>query len=427
VLRENAAWFTRLRWFVIAAFLLTGLAAIWSPAAMNAIRPASPLIWPWHLALVLAVANVGFEAWVRRLRAGASQRAVEIVLWVQIAVDLGVLTSLVHAVGSTSTAIAFTYLFHIVLACIFFPRNKSLLVALLAAFLYMANVAAETLGILALPHSAHEAPLLLALSTVLVWFVVWYLVSTLSESVRQRDYQITRANEQLRAADAEKNQLMMQTTHDLKSPFSAIENYIQVLRFGHWDALSAEVRSVVEKIEARAQILRERIRDRLMLGELRSSRNGKMERVPVDLQAVVEAVLEDVREVAENRDVRLSTQLVPATVMGQKDGLQILLTNLLTNAVLYSHEGGEVRVETRDGDDGVTVAVQDDGIGIKEDALPRIFDEFYRTNEAARFNELSTGAGLTIVKEIAGRLGLTVTVDSTENVGTTFTVRLARA
>jgi two-component system phosphate regulon sensor histidine kinase PhoR len=107
-----------------------------------------------------------------------------------------------------------------------------------------------------------------------------------------------------------------------------------------------------------------------------------------------------------------------------EEHLRMLLDNLLSNAVLYSHEGGTVHVTCAEQPDGgATLTVEDHGIGIVQEKLPRIFDEYYRTDEAARFNKESTGLGLTIVRHVAEAHGIGVRVESRLGEGTKFRLR----
>ena len=106
----------------------------------------------------------------------------------------------------------------------------------------------------------------------------------------------------------------------------------------------------------------------------------------------------------------------------------MLLDNLLSNAVSYSHEGGSIYVECdRPAGAGPTVTIEDHGIGIPEHKLPLIFNEYYRTDEAARFNKESTGLGLTIVKHIAQQYGIDLCVESRVDEGTKFVLQIPRS
>ena len=436
VLLHNARWFTKVRWIVVSVFLAMGLAGHLIPGMMRNLGVVPPTRWPFILAGVIALANVLFRALVRRLKEDAPRRAVEVNIWLQIVVDMLLVTILVHIVGSTTTFIPFTYLFHIVLACIFFQPRHSLAVTFLAAGLYFLLVVLELSGIWPVSGILADTPrahlqdktlfVVFAGSAVLVWFGVWYLVSTLSEAVRKRDQQLDAANERLIQADREKNRQVLRTTHGLKAPFSGIESNIQVLRFQYWDEIPESVRTIINRIEVRAQTLSERIKQILVLGDLKSQPTREDRSVPVDLQSVIHAVVEDLAEKTKDRRIALDVRISPATVLGNMEELIILFSNLVANAIFYSHEGGRVEVSARQDADDVHVSVSDHGIGIRDEALPHIFDEYFRTEEAARFNKLSTGLGLAIVKETVRNLGLRIKVASELGKGTTFEVRVPK-
>lgn len=435
VLVNNAQWFIRIRWLAVGVLAFTAVAGNLIPGIIRELGFAPPLKWPWLLAGVLAAANAGFAALARKLTADSPLRRAEGNIWLQIIVDLAVVTILVHIVGSTTTFISFIYLLHVVLACIFFSIKKSLLVTLLAANSYLFCVILEISGVwpaagILLQAGYPREPLTLnttfAVSAVLIWLVVWYLVSHLAETLRQRDQEFISANEALIRANQEKNQQVLRTTHDLKAPFSGIESNIQILRLQHWETMPEAVRAILQNIELRAQVLRERIRDIFVLGELRSQATPEPQPGPVNIQAVLKAVQEDLAEKAQSRQITLQINVPAITVRGSVKPLAILFSNVIANAIIYSREGGEVQVAAREDAATVAIAVVDHGIGIRADALPHIFEEYFRTNEAARFNNLSTGLGLAIVKEVAHKLGLGLKVSSEPGRGTTFEVFLPK-
>ena len=259
VLLHNARWFTKLRWIAVSAVILAGLAGTFAPAFFRGIGLVPPVRWPWILAAVLVAANCLFTILAGRLRDDSSQSAIKATIWLQIVIDLIVLTVLVHIVGSTTTFVSFAFLFHIALACIFFPPRESLLVAVLASGLFGACVVLETFEIVhaggmvahapSVPHSGRLLNLAFAGTAVFIWFIVWYLVSALSEAVRRRDRQLRAANERLMKADQEKTLQVLRTTHELKAPFSGIESNIQILKLQHWNEIPESVRGIVERIE----------------------------------------------------------------------------------------------------------------------------------------------------------------------------------
>ncbi len=212
------------------------------------------------------------------------------------------------------------------------------------------------------------------------------------------------------------------TTHELKSPFSDIETLIMVLKFKYWDEIPESVREIIGRIEAKSHMLRERISEILILGNLRIKPADKAEVTSVDIKEIIGSVLENVKEEAERRKITVNVDVPHRAVNGNKEHLNILFSNLIMNAIVYSHENGVVDVYTELHGDELHLYVSDHGIGIRDDALPHIFDEYFRTTEGVRFNKRSTGLGLSIVKEIVKNHKFGIKVKSELNRGTTFEI-----
>ena len=435
ILLHNAHWFTHVRWIVVATFALVGFAGYAAPGLFRAVGLEPPRAWLLQLTGTVAAVNLLFSILARQLTEESPLIVLRSQLWLQILADLLAVTVLVHNVGSVDTFIAFTYLFHIVLACIFFSLKDSFLVTTLATGMYLACVAVEISGygnaarIFVDTPAVHQitprTAILMASSAVIVWFVVWYFAATLSQAVRSRDAKLLAANAQLVQADEQQNRMVLRTVHDLKAPFTGIESNIQLMRVEYWDQISEPVREIVGRIAVRAQTLRKRIRDILLLGDLKSGRARPEQAVRVDMRAMLEEVVEPLTEKAESRHVGLDRRSVlPVVVVTQKKRLAILISNLLDNAISYSREGGTVEVATVREPETICLRISDHGIGIEDDVLPHIFDEYYRSPEAAAFNKSSTGLGLAIVKEVAQQLALLITVISAHGKGTTFEIRI---
>lgn len=436
VLVKNALWFTRLRWLVVGALLLAegliGAFRVGSATGLDAWQ-GMPIL----LAGGLILGNLGFQAHIRSLkRAPRPDAAVYANLRIQIVLDLIVLTCVVHLVGSVETFVPFAYLFHIVLACIFFSRRDSFLVVLMAAVLYIGCVALESTGTLE-PAGVHSLifghdvertwldvtiQVGLALTT---WVVVWYLASRLVANVRARDQEIHLAYEQLIEAGRAKARHMLRTTHELKGPFAAIHTNAQLLLRGTCGHLSPETRAVVAKIQARSNKLSNQILEMLQLASLRSEDGPGLRASEVPLAALLERVIRSAEPDARARRVVIEAALEPVTVRGSEDQLEMMFTNVIANAHLYSHEGGVVRVTLRPGRaGGAEVTVTDHGIGIKADKLSHVFEEYYHTDEAVRHNRMSTGLGLAIVRHVAFSHQIAIEVQSEPGTGTTVTLRI---
>ncbi len=434
ILLHDARWFTQIRWAVIVSLLGLGLAGILCPAALaerfGFVLPVCG--WPFILSLVLVLLNLLNLGWLATVKEHTPDAAIVANLWFQIVCDLVVLTVLAYFMGLTDTPIAFAFLFHIVLACIFFGRRDSFLVTLIGTVLFVGAVVLAATG--ALPRCSilklggcggNVAVVVHTGFTVFVWLVVWYLASSISDMVRRRDFELAAANERLQQADEEKNRHMLRVTHDLKAPFSGIENFIQALKFVHWEELPEDARAIIGKIEARSTTLRARIGEILTLGRLRSDLASGSSHQAITLNTLLADIVDELEGLAAEKDVTIVLDAMALSVESDPRQLKILFMNLVSNAISYSQDHGKVEVSVREGKQ-IAVDVRDYGIGIREDALPHVFEDFYRSKEAARFNPKSTGLGLAAVRQVAENLGLTIGVESQEGEGTLFCVQIPR-
>jgi signal transduction histidine kinase len=360
----------------------------------------------------------------------------ELNLWCQIILDLMLLTAVVHFVGSLETFISFTYLFHIVLACIFFSRRKSLAVTIIASSMYIGCIWLESVGILS-PASLWADPTLPryvgralwktgtnVFSALAIWAVVWYLASHLSAAVRDGDRRLAETNRRLVLAHQEKARHMLRTTHELKAPFAAIHANVQLLLKGYCGDLSPQVREVAERISARCRRLATEIQEMLQLANLSSTETVPAAAAALDLAPVIRWCVSQILPLAKERGVAIECDAQPALTIAVEDHIKMLFGNLLSNAVMYSHMNGKVLVRCRAEAGGESVAtIEDHGIGIPASKLPRVFDEYYRTEEAVNHNKESSGLGLAIVRQIAERQRVRVTVISEPGAGTTFLLR----
>jgi signal transduction histidine kinase len=431
MLVKNVQWFCFLRWFVIALLCAFGAAGM-IPSLMERMELVGPGIWPLAAAGILTLANVAFLLHARSPGRPPSARRIKANIWSQIVVDLLVLTAVVHFVGGMHTYAPFTYLFHIVLACVFFSRRASLLVTLISIALLAGVTAMELGGILApvtifhhwTPVTRNVAFYGLAFAGG-IWLAVWYLASHLSAIVRQRDDELDQTNLLLLKAQEERAQHMLRTTHQLKAPFSAIHANAQLLIKGYCGELPPEAVEVARGILARCNRLSNEIRSMLQLANLSSQSAPSPPLARLDVAAALSWCIGQLRPTAQEKGNVFDEDLQPAFALCVDDHLKMLFDNLLANAVAYSYPGGHIRVRCRPGaDGGAAVTISDDGIGIDPAKLPHIFEEYYRTHEAVKHNKESSGLGLAIVREVVQRHHIRLRVESRPGVGTTFELEL---
>jgi signal transduction histidine kinase len=231
-----------------------------------------------------------------------------------------------------------------------------------------------------------------------------------------------------RAAAEEANRLkdefIATLSHELRTPLNALMGWIWQLRHSRLDA-SAEQRAL-DSIERNTRIQAQLINDLLDIS--RASR-GKLplEMRLVDLQNVVAAAVESVREVIERNQLHLRLDVVAALVSGDQARLQQVVTNLLTNAIQYTPADGAISVRLSVDDDQAVVMVEDTGAGIEPSFLPYVFDQFRQGEGLTSRKHGGLGLGLSVVRQLVELHGGTVGVSSAgAGRGATFTVCLPR-
>jgi two-component system sensor histidine kinase SenX3 len=218
-------------------------------------------------------------------------------------------------------------------------------------------------------------------------------------------------------------------SHELKTPATSLKLLAESLE-ETLDEDPVQARLFAAQLKKETERLAHLITDLLDLARLESQEPTDYPTL-VDVRGVLMTVLARMRRVARKKDITLQWKrfgkAARYTVYGDETQLTSMFTNLVDNAVKYTPPGG--RVEVVGGSEGpeITIRVTDTGIGIPEGKIPRIFERFYRIDKARSKTTGGTGLGLSIVRHAAQNHGGRVTVESTPNEGSTFTVYLPRA
>jgi PAS domain S-box-containing protein len=228
------------------------------------------------------------------------------------------------------------------------------------------------------------------------------------------------------AAISARDQFLSIASHELKTPLTSLLGYIGVLqrRLGRSGALSERDMRALQVIEAQGVRLNTLIVSLLDLSRLQSGQLS-IEPAPLDLRDLARRVVEEVEPTLTRHTLALSLPAGPVVIQGDVLRLEQVVQNLVQNAVKYSPDGGPISVEVGMAGTTATLAVRDAGIGIPADALPQLFQRFYRASNVDGAKISGMGVGLYVVREIMALHDGTVEVTSTEGQGSTFMLRFA--
>jgi PAS domain S-box-containing protein len=228
----------------------------------------------------------------------------------------------------------------------------------------------------------------------------------------------------LEQADQHKNNFLSTLSHELRNPLAPLVNALQLIRIAQPE--SAALQYPLELIERQVQFIRRLVDDLLDVTRIGSGK-VQLNTETLDLRDVLTRAMESVRPVIEDRRHNVNVTVLPAsiTVQGDRDRLQQVFVNLLSNAAKYTPEAGQLALKAFIEGEEAVVKVHDNGVGIDRAMQPRIFDLFTQADNALSHAQGGLGIGLSLVKQLVALHQGSVQVRS-EGVGkgSEFTVRL---
>jgi len=246
-----------------------------------------------------------------------------------------------------------------------------------------------------------------------------------NKELQNRIYEIERLNEKLQEINNTKTKYLLQATHQLKAPFAAIQSYVDVLLQGFAGQISSQAAEIIIKIKTRCHMLSQVIKDMLELANLNSYVEENIKMQMVSLGEIVHVAMDSFLAVAEKKKITLnySNGAKNDIVYCNQEQIIIMISNILDNAIIYSSENSQVDITITGTEQGpISISIIDRGIGIPEENISKIFNEYFRSNNAVKKHENGTGLGLSIVKKIADIHKAKIEVKSTLEKGTTLKV-----
>ena len=245
----------------------------------------------------------------------------------------------------------------------------------------------------------------------------------IAQSLQKREVQLERLLRRERQVNELRSRFVSMASHEFRTPLTTMLSSIEIVEMSVKPAPPVLLKHA-RRIREGIGYLRNVLEDFLQLGKL-DVRGTDLHVQELDLVEFTESLVSDLAMMSKpGQDLELSTDGDFAPTLHSANGLRIILTNLVGNAIKYSDDGSAIDVKLALDDDGLTLQVVDEGIGIPADEVPLLFERFYRASNAETIK--GTGLGLHIAATYVKAMGGTIEVASEHGVGTTFTVRVPR-
>ena len=235
------------------------------------------------------------------------------------------------------------------------------------------------------------------------------------------------AYEAIQHLEEAKRKFVLLVTHELRSPIGVVHSLLKTLTGGYAGHLSTVQTDIVGRALRRNEFLQTLIDDLLDVAAGKAGLRRTTQMAPVDLAEIVRRIHDRYQAAATDKQIDFRLNLpeeFTLTIAADGEEIDRAVTNLVSNAVKYTPEGGMVQLTLERHAGAARLAVTDSGIGISDNALPHLFEEFYRAPNAKEQVKQGTGLGLVITKDIVTRYGGSIRVSSALGKGSTFTVML---
>ena len=426
-LNRVVSWFILLRWIAAVGVLL---ALFFVRFRLGYLLPYTLL---YLLTGVLCLINLLFTLYyVVIKKQNLSRRELAVFLHVQIISDYVLLFFLIYFTGFLENPFAYFFVFHIMLTSFLFSSDVVFVYVSALIVLFIGTSFTEYFRVI--PHYLLSntidsgyfrlyLPRAIGLCSTLA--ISAYLITSIKRRIAEKGRRVEVELNHYKELDRVKSNFILQVTHEIRGPIAAMNGYHEMLMRGIGGKLTPRANELVHKANRRTENLLQIIDEMIDYAYMKSEEEVQYTKTTIRLREIIDYQL----DIHSSQATRKNIDLVSACtrelqIHSNRDLLNIILSNLINNAIKYSPDSTTIAVNAgREGGE-MHLFVRDQGYGIEPEELDKIFEEFYRTRKARELERDGTGLGLSIIKRAVESLGGRLTVYSELNKGTTFHIFL---
>ena len=421
----RTGWFIELRWLAIA-----GVATIIT-VAVYLLAVNLPLLPLYGGTVLLFLCNCIFLLYNNSLkkeeRGPRWIKKINLFANVQVLTDLVILTYFLHFSGSLENPFVFYFVFHMVIASILLSNRAAYLHATLAGLLLGLVVSGEYFGVLQHYHLSGFSSAEHFYGKKYLAGYYFVLCSTLYITVFMATSIVNRLREgesRLAEQDGLKSRYVLTVSHELKSSISTIQSCLKVVLDGLTGPVSEKSREFISRAETRSRSMLIFVKDLLDLSSIRAEKD--MQRNAVSFFDITGRAVDQLRPRLNEKkiDFRVETKLQVPVVFVNEEAIERVVVNLIENALRYTPACGKISIILVNSGGFIEMEVSDNGIGIAEEDLMHLFEDFYRAKNARAMEKDGTGLGLSIVKQILESHSGKIWVESQLGKGSKFIMAL---
>ncbi len=271
-------------------------------------------------------------------------------------------------------------------------------------------IIASTLGVYLIGSRYVESPQAVALTTLLVTAILFIIA-----------FIVTRSFERLAEANRMKSEFVSIVSHQLRSPLSNLRWIIELLNSGKVDSVSEKQLEYFKVLKENSDRMRELISDLLIISRIETAK-FPLKKKEFSLVELIKELIKGLEPLAKasNVEVKFEPKADSPKIFADPSQIQLVIENLLDNAIRYIKEKGKVEIKLKRKDGDLYFEIEDTGVGIPKEDQKYIFQKFFRSENVMRYQTQGSGLGLYIAKSIIERSGGKIGFKSEEGKGSTF-------
>ncbi len=430
---ERIYWLIKLRWIAVIGLISV---VLFASRILKLPIPALPV---YVVSCALGVYNLIFLYLLSHIKKREPRDIYPIVNRIanlQISLDLAGLTALIHFSGGIENPFIFYFIFHMIIAGTLLSRRASFLQATFAVFLFLFMVLSEYLGVFThyslrgfLPYALHDNLLYIfgvSFAFISTLYIAVYMTTSVSGRLKDREKSLKQANELLLEKDRVKSEYVLRVSHNIKQHLAAIQNCIEPVTGGIVGPLNEKQANLLQRADKRTGKLLFFVKALLEITQIKLSGEIRM-----DYFSFTDMLSEAVAYIsprAKDKDISINLATEPGIdrIRAAREYIQETIANLLANSIKYTPRNGKIDINASDKGNSVLIEIKDTGIGIPEDEISKVFEEFYRASNAKGIERDGTGMGLAIAKQVVKRHNGKIWVESEQGKGSTFSIILPK-
>lgn len=347
----------------------------------------------------------------------------------QMLLDLTALMLLVYYSGTIETPLYMLFIFHMIIGSLILPGYVILVISLFVMGTFTAIVGLEYYNII--PHyhlyGIHEVELNRNFNFIIsslgifnfTVFTAVLITSRIAKRLYKREQQLKETLEELNKAEEAKQKYIMAVVHEIKSPIVAAQSIIELVKQGYVGSISDKITEKLKRAITRTDESLTLINNILRISKLKLLGEFTFEKV--DILNTINLVTDNKLESIQSKNIKYEIK----DLRKEKDEIdsdpmliELVFSNIIGNAVKYTPENGEILIELINENRFLKTIISDSGIGIPQNEIEKIFQQFYRATNLTTNKYEGSGLGLSLVKEIVERLNGKIEIKSPSKIGT---------